>query len=226
MLATEPHPTIMKLLAFTDIHGAYDRVDDVMRREKDFDGVVIGGDLTTRGADEEAAAVLDRLGRHGRPLFVVAGNMDAPSFDRLFEGLGVGINGRGLLLNDVGFFGVSGSPFTPMHTPYEISEEEIARRAERGYQEVRSARVTVFVPHAPPHKSALDALFLGRHVGSTAVREFIQKHQPDVVVCGHIHEARGIDRIGRSQIVNCGAAGAGSYAVITIDNTIHIDLKG
>ena len=226
MLATEPHPTIMKLLAFTDIHGAYDRVEDVMRREKDFDAIVIGGDLTTRGADQEAEAVLARFGRHGRPLFVVAGNMDAPSFDRLFEHLGVGINGRGLLLKDVGFFGVSGSPFTPMHTPYEITEEEIALRAERGFQEVQAARVKVFVPHAPPHKSTLDTIFLGRHVGSTAVRQFIQKHQPDAVICGHIHEARGIDRIGRSQIVNCGIAGAGSYAVITIDEAVRIDLKG
>jgi len=226
MFATEPPTAIMKLLAFTDIHGAYDRVEDVMRREKDFDGVVIGGDLTTRGRDQEAEAVLERFGRHGRPLFVVAGNMDAPSFDPLFERLGVGINGRGLFLNDVGLFGVSGSPFTPMHTPYEITEEEIALRAERGFQEVQAARVTVFVPHAPPHKSALDTVFLGKHVGSTSVRQFIQKRQPDAVVCGHIHEARGIDRIGRTQVVNCGAAGAGSYAVITIDEAVHIDLKG
>ena len=225
MLGTKPHLMIMKLIAFTDIHGAYDRVEDAMRREEDFDAVVIGGDLTTRGTEQEAAAALERFGRYGRPLFVVAGNMDNPSFDRLFDRLGVGINGRGLLLKDVGLFGVSGSPFTPMHTPYEISEEEIARRAERGFREVRAARVTVFVPHAPPHKSMLDAIFLGKHVGSTAVREFIQKRQPHIVVCGHIHEARGIDRIGRSEIVNCGAASLGSYAVIALDETIHIELK-
>lgn len=216
----------MRLLAFTDIHGAYDRVDLAMRHEKDFDAVVFGGDLTTRGTEQEAENALERFARHGRPLFVVAGNMDSPSFDPLFDRLGVGINARGLLLKDIGFFGVSGSPFTPMHTPYEIAEQEIAARAESGFLEVRSARVTVFVPHAPPYRSALDTVFFGRHVGSTAVREFIEKRQPDVVVCGHIHEARGVDRIGRSQIVNCGYAGAGSYAVITIDETVHVDLKG
>lgn len=226
MLATEPCSMIMRLLSFTDIHGAYDCVEDAMRREKDFDAVVIGGDLTTRGTEQEAAAALERFSHHGRPLFVVAGNMDNPSFDRLFESLGVGINGRGLFFKDVGLFGVSGSPFTPMHTPYEIPEEEIGRRAERGFQDVRAARVTVFVPHAPPHRSTLDTIFLGKHVGSTAVREFIQKRQPHIVVCGHIHEARGIDRIGQSEIVNCGAARLGSYAIITIDKTIHIDLKG
>lgn len=217
---------IMRLLAFTDIHGAYDRVEEVLRREETFDAVVIAGDLTTRGTEQEAAAALEGFGRHGRPLFAVAGNMDDPSFDRLFDRLGAGINGRGLLLNDVGLFGVSGSPFTPMHTPYEIAEADITDRAERGFQEVRAARVRVFVPHAPPHKSAVDKVSFGRHVGSTAVRAFIEKRQPDVVVCGHIHEGRGIDRIGRSQIVNCGPAGAGSYAVITIDEAVHIALMG
>ncbi|MBE0558514.1 MAG: metallophosphoesterase [Proteobacteria bacterium] len=216
----------MRLLAFADIHGAYDRVEHVLRREEHYDAVVIAGDLTARGTEDEVTDVLERFGRHGRPLFVVAGNMDAPSFDGLFDSLGVGINGRGVLLHDIGFFGVSGSPFTRMHTPYEISEQEIAARSERGFRDVQNARMTVFVPHAPPHMSAVDTILFGKHVGSTAVRNFIARHVPNVVVCGHIHEARGLDQIGPSQVVNCGPALAGSYAVVTIEQTVHIELKG
>ena len=217
---------MMKVLAFADIHGAYERVERVLAHEQDVDAVVIGGDLTTRGTDAEAREVLERFLRHGRPLFAVAGNMDPPSFDRLFDSLGVGVNGRGMLLDDVGFFGVSGSPITPMHTPYEISEQEIDARSERGFQDVRNARVTVFVPHAPPHQTGVDRILFGKHVGSTAVRSFIERREPDVVVCGHIHEGRGIDRIGQTQIVNCGPAGTGSYAVVLIDEAIRIDLRG
>jgi Icc-related predicted phosphoesterase len=218
--------TTMKLVALCDIHGAYESVDQILKREEGFDAVVIGGDLTTRGTETEARDVLKRYQRYGRPLFVVAGNMDLPSFDRLFDELNVGINGRGMFLNDVGLFGVSGSPFTPLHTPYEITEEEILLRAESAFRDVQSASVKVFVPHAPPYKSTLDKILVGKHVGSTAVRSFIVRRQPDVVICGHIHESRGVDRIGGSQIVNCGPSGEGYYAIISLDQEIRIELKG
>lgn len=217
--------SIMRLLAFTDIHGAYDRVEQILSREQPFDGLIFGGDLTTRGTSREVTHALERFQSYQQPLFAVAGNMDSPSFDRLFDALDCGINGRGRMLQDIGIFGVSGSPPTPMQTPYEIPEDEIARRSELGYREVHAARVHIYVPHAPPFQTAVDRVRLGFHAGSTAVRQFIEQRAPDLVVCGHIHEGRGIDRIGTTQVVNCGPAGNGSYAAIHIDDTIHVDLR-
>jgi Icc-related predicted phosphoesterase len=152
--------------------------------------------------------------------------MDPPALDHTFEALGVSINARGVVINEIGFFGVSASPFTPMNTPYEISEDEILHRAEAGWKAVQSARVKVFVPHAPPRHTTVDAIMRGQHVGSAAVRSFIEQHQPDVVVCGHIHEARGVDTIGKTQIVNCGPAGKGYYAVLDIAEHVRIELRG
>jgi Icc-related predicted phosphoesterase len=131
-----------------------------------------------------------------------------------------------MTLGDAGLFGVSGSPFTPMHTPYEIPEDEIARRAEEGWKNVAASRWKIFIPHAPPRDTKVDRIALGKHVGSTAVRSFIEQHQPDIVVCGHIHEARGIDTIGRTQIVNCGPAGRGYYAVIHLGEQVSIEVRG
>ncbi len=216
----------MRLLAFADIHGSYDRVESVLSREQPFDALIVAGDLTTRGTVEEASRALERFRSYASALFAVAGNMDSPSFDSLFDSTGCSINGRGRMLQDVGVFGVSGSPPTPMHTPYEIAEEEILRRSESGFQEVDSARVRIYVPHAPPFKSSVDRVRLGFHAGSTAVRQFIEERAPELVVCGHIHEGRGVDRIGSTQIVNCGPAGTGSYALITINDLVHVDLKG
>jgi hypothetical protein len=136
------------------------------------------------------------------------------------------INGKGVVLDDVGFFGISGSPFTPMHTPYEISEEEIKKRAEAGWRDVNSAKWKIFVPHAPPRNTKLDKIFLGKHVGSTAVKEFVEERQPDVLVCGHIHEARGLDELGRTKMVNCGPAGKGYYAIIETGETVSLHLGG
>lgn len=215
-----------RLLAVADIHGAYDQLYRTLDRESPFDALVIGGDLTTRGTEGELVELFDRLKTYARPVFAVAGNMDFPSFDALLDSLGVGISGCGQMFGDIGFFGVSGSPLTPMHTPYEITEEEIAKLSAQGFQDVQAARVKVYVPHAPPYNTSVDRLWLGKHVGSRAVRSFIEQNSPDVVVCGHIHEARGTDRIGQTHVLNCGPLGKGQYAIVRINQHITLELKG
>jgi Icc-related predicted phosphoesterase len=45
-----------------------------------------------------------------------------------------------------------------------------------------------------------------------------------VVICGHIHEARGIDMIGTTRIVNCGPAGKGEYAGIYFVENVTMEL--
>jgi uncharacterized protein len=216
----------MKILAFTDIHGSYERVDQIIQSESGADGIIVGGDLTTYGLPEEGEKAIRVFQNNGMPVFAVAGNMDSPEFDKRHEDMGVSINAKGMMLGEVGLFGVSASPFTPMHTPYEIEEDEIARRAEMGWNDIAVARWKIFVPHAPPRDTKLDKITLGRHVGSTAVRAFIEQRQPDVVVCGHIHEARGIDTIGKTKIVNCGTAGRGYYAVIEIGENVSVEARG
>lgn len=216
----------MKLLALTDIHGAYDTAAAILSRERDCHGVILGGDLTTNGTPKEAEDALRRCAQFGVPLYTVAGNMDPAPLEDAFARASTLINGRGVLLDDLGLFGVSGSPVTPMQTPNEISEEEIALRAHAGWKDVQAARRTIFVPHAPPRDTALDLLRSGQHVGSTAVRRFIDQHHPQAVVCGHIHEARGIDHLGSTIMVNCGPAANGLYAILTVGTEISVELKG
>jgi Icc-related predicted phosphoesterase len=216
----------MRILAFTDIHGAYDRVVGILSKEPPFDAVIVGGDLTTHGTVNEATHAVRRFQEFGKPLFIVAGNMDLPAFDALYDSLGVNINAKGAVLGEAGFFGIAGSPFTPMHTPYEISEEEIGRRADAGWRDVQASRWKVFVPHAPPYNTKLDKILLGKHVGSSAVRTFVEEKQPDVLVCGHIHESRGLDSLGKTRLVNCGAAGRGFYASIELGEMITVELRG
>lgn len=216
----------MKLLALTDIHGAYDTAEAILSRESSCHGVIIGGDLTTNGTPEEAEAALRRFAQYGIPLYTVAGNMDPASLEDAFARASTLINGRGVLLDDLGLFGVSGSPVTPMRTPYEISEDEIALRAHAGWKDVQAARRTIFVPHAPPRDTAVDVIRSGQHVGSTAVRRFIDQHHPQAVVCGHIHEARGIDHLGTTIVVNCGPAVSGFYAILTVGREVTVELKG
>lgn len=212
----------MKILALTDIHGAYKRASEIIAQHS-ADVVIIGGDLTTVGSVKEAEKAIQLFQSAAARLLCVAGNMDLPQHDELFARVGISLNGRGVTVDGIGFFGVSAAPISRMHTPYEITEEEIAGRIDSGFSQVRDCPVTVFVPHAPPYGTKVDIIHTGIHVGSTAVRDFIEEAHPTVVVCGHIHEARGQDLLEGSKIVNCGAAFNGYYAAIDIGAAVTIE---
>ncbi|MER3523452.1 MAG: hypothetical protein C4326_05125 [Ignavibacteria bacterium] len=212
----------MTILALADIHGAYERMMEVVRAHPEADALLIAGDLTTHGTVEETEAAIEMLRTSGKPVFAVAGNMDPPELDDVFVRLGVSLNARGVVLNNVGLFGVSAAPLSPLMTPNEIPEEEISRRAELGLAHIASARWKIFVPHAPPFNTRLDVVRSGRHVGSRAVRTFVERWKPDVVVCGHIHEARGIDSIGKTVAINCGPAGQGMCGVISLAKDVVV----
>jgi Icc-related predicted phosphoesterase len=216
----------MRILAFSDLHGAAEGVRKIVESEGSFDVLVLAGDLTRSGSSPELEATLKPLLLHGKPVLAVLGNMDAPELEEALTRHGVSINARGIQVGEAGFFGVSASPFTPFHTPYEISEEEVFRRAETGWKMVRECPWKVFIPHAPPSRTRVDRTFSGIHAGSTAVRQFIERRHPDLVICGHIHEARGVDAIGETRIVNCGPAGRGAYCVITLAREVTIETKG
>jgi len=214
----------MRILAFSDVHGVYGELERVLAPPAAFDVIVIAGDLTTIGTAPEARAAVRTLLGHGKPVLTVAGNMDPGPVEDELRALGVSIDGRGRVIDGVGFFGVSGAPVSPLRTPNEITEDEIRRRAEQGWAEVAACRRTVFVPHPPPANTALDRLRDGRHVGSVAVREVIAHRHPAVVVCGHIHEARGVDQVDGTPVVNCGLGATGSYAVVEVGDEVTITL--
>jgi Icc-related predicted phosphoesterase len=61
--------------------------------------------------------------------------------------------------------------------------------------------------------------------GSRAARDFIERTKPTLVLCGHIHEARGQTRIGPTLVVNCGPAYNGHHVLIELnDDTCQVDL--
>lgn len=63
--------------------------------------------------------------------------------------------------------------------------------------------VDVWVTHGPP-QAACDKTMHGKRVGSFALLDAITARQPQLLLCGHIHEARGEARVGaRTRVVNC-----------------------
>jgi uncharacterized protein len=210
----------MKLAYVVDVHGRFDSVPRAVEEIGAVDLLVIGGDITTGGTADEAAQAIEQWRQLAPRLLALAGNMDSPAIDERLVELGVSLDSRGVKVGDVGLFGVSAAPISPLHTPYELDDSELERRMKAGLADVQECRVRIFCPHAPPKDTACDRLPSGDHVGSAVIRAFVESERPDLVLCGHIHESRGEDEIGRARIVNPGPVTAGHYAVVEVNEEI------
>jgi hypothetical protein len=125
-----------------------------------------------------------------------------------------------------------GNP-TPWACPRDISEEELGRRIDEVAARVRDSARTIFSLHVPPLGSGLDVapkldeyltprVGLGGYemvpVGSTATHRAIETYQPLLGLHGHIHESKGITRIGSTPIANPGSEyGEGVLDGVLID---------
>ncbi len=63
------------------------------------------------------------------------------------------------------------------------------------------AGTDVVVAHGPP-RGVGDLTLRGEHVGSTAMTETLERIQPRLMVCGHIHSAYGRYRLGETEVIN------------------------
>jgi Icc-related predicted phosphoesterase len=212
----------MKMAYLVDVHDSFDAVPSAMAKLGAVDLLIIGGDITTGGTPDEAAQAVEDWRSLAPRLLALAGNMDSPATEARLVELRVALDSRGVTFGDVGVFGVSAGPKSPLHTPYELPDNELARRIEDGFRAVEGCRVKIFCPHAPPSDTACDRLPSGEHVGSPVIRAFIERAQPDLTLCGHIHEARGTDEIGKTQIVNPGPVRAGHYALVEFDGDVVV----
>ncbi|MEM0117277.1 MAG: metallophosphoesterase [Conexivisphaerales archaeon] len=113
------------------------------------------------------------------------------------------------------------SNITPWRLPGDLPEDEIAARIQNLVSKTKDIRNAIFNIHVPPYNTHLDVapkldadlkpkLSPGGepefvHVGSTAVRQAIERYQPLAGLHGHIHESRGYSRIGRTHCFNPGS---------------------
>ena len=204
----------MRIVAITDVHGNGKNVLKLagIVEGSDFDVLLIAGDITHFSGAETARKVLRPLIETGVPILAVHGNCDGRDVPELLDELGINLHDRRRELNGVGFVGIGGSNVTPFRTIWELTEDEIREIL------LRNCRPgDVILSHVPPRDTKVDRVRLGLHVGSGALREFIEENRPSLVVTGHIHEARGVDEVGETVIVNPGPLFRGYYAVIEFD---------
>jgi len=170
---------------------------------------------------------IDLLEQHlkgsGIKCFIQPGNDDAHDIDEPILRSDFVINPEGKVIDLDGTHEMISTGYsnpTPWDTPREESEVALRNRIESMVSRVENTQTCVFNLHAPPFDSGLDeAPQLDKNlkqvssvgevvmtsVGSTAVREAIEAHQPLVSLHGHIHESKGARKIGQTRCLNPGS---------------------
>jgi Icc-related predicted phosphoesterase len=211
-----------------DEHAGYEgdqgRIDELFRR------------LALERVRRWVGMAEDKLGRAGVRVLVSGGNDDFYEVDEVLAASSLIENpdGRALDLGD-GFqiMGVGYGNPTPWNCPRDIPEPDLAAKIEAVADTIARPERAVFNLHVPPYGSGLDfapeldselrMVMSGAGpqmipVGSTAVRDAIARYQPMLSLHGHIHESRGVRRVGRSTVANPGSEyGEGVLDGVLID---------
>jgi Icc-related predicted phosphoesterase len=207
----------VRLVCFGDVHMAFRAIERLGPTLRDADWAILTGDLTHFGDPPDAFRVVNAIRQFCPRVLAVTGNLDMPWVIDAFRDEGISLHGEGRRLGPLGIFGCGGSNITPMDTPTELTEEELDATLERAHASVADAPRRLLVCHTPPYGTRLDRLMNGTPVGSPAVRAFIERRRPDVAVVGHIHEGRGVERVGDTLVVNAGPLREGGYVVVADD---------
>ncbi len=205
----------MKIISFGDIHEDFSNLIPLKNDLENADLVIVTGDLTNFNGRKEAEKVIEEIMKYNENILAQLGNLDLPEVNDYLTEKGINLHRNGFIRNDVGIFGVGGSNPTPFNTPTEFSEDEIETFLLEGIDKVKDAKFKIMVPHMPPKDTKIDIISAGAHVGSQSVHDFILKHKPDISLSGHIHEARGSDKIENTVVFNAGMFREGGYVVIT-----------
>jgi Icc-related predicted phosphoesterase len=164
----------------------------------------------------------ERLGGTGIRVFVCPGNDDQLEVDEVVANAKTVELGEGRVI-DIDGFQLASSGWanrTPWDTYREEDEDVLLERFERMIASVTTdPEHTIFSLHCPPYNTGLDEApqltadmslkDAGRAtvpVGSTAVRQVIERYQPALALHGHIHEARGTHRLGKTLCINPGSS--------------------
>lgn len=165
----------------------------------------------------------ERLQGTGARCFITPGNDDQFSIDRLFEASACVMNPEGKVVmvdDDHEMLSSGWSTYTPWNSPRETTEVELGHKISAMVSQVNDMENCIFNLHNPPYDTKIDAApkldenlkpvlsggsLVMSAVGSRSVREAIENHQPLLSLHGHVHESRGVQRLGRTLTINPGS---------------------
>jgi Icc-related predicted phosphoesterase len=195
----------LKILAAGDIHGDVGlakKLAEKAKKEK-VDLVVLCGDLTQ--ADQSTENLIGPFKKLNEKVLLIPGNHEPnATVDFLAEAYDVkNIHGYSVKYKDVGIFGAGGANIGI----HQLQEKEIYDLLKKGFGKVRYLDKKIMVTHVHPTGTKMEK-FTKFFPGSSGVKKALEKFQPDILFCSHVHEAEGIEeKVGKTRVINVGRKG-------------------
>lgn len=189
-----------RILAFSDMHLSHRCAREVAAQAEFADLVIGAGDFCNhrRGLADAMSMLTPLLPK----AVLVPGNAESADELRAVAAPATVLHGEAVERAGLTIFGLGYAvPITPFGDwSCDLSEDEAAEML------AGMERADVLVVHSPPMGVA-DTTSGGASVGSTAIRAAIERVQPRLAVCGHIHDSWGrTGLIGTTHVHNLGPA--------------------
>jgi len=172
---------------------------------------------------EWLALAEERLGKTSVRCYISPGNDDVYEIDAVLNSSSYVVNPEERVVDiDSGHEMITSGTtnHTPWNSPREVDEDVLEGKFSAMADQVKNMESALFNIHVPPIDTPIDkaprvdanlkvVVKAGNvemvSAGSTACRAAIMKYQPMLGLHGHIHESRGIVKLGRTLCANPGS---------------------
>jgi len=194
----------LRILAAGDFHGDVNlakRLADQADKE-DVDLVILNGDIVE---DESPLGIIGPFVEKKKRVFIVPGNHETiATADFLAEMYNItNLHGYYVRYRDIGLFGCGGANVGLT----QLTDDEIFDTLKKGFEKIKDMPKKIMVTHIHPADTIMEK-FSQFVQGSKGLRKAIETFKPDLLICGHVHEAEGIEeKIGKTLVMNVGKKG-------------------
>ena len=194
----------MRIFVTSDVHGNRVIMGKLTEAARLCDMVFVCGDIGNKGIHgktimefsahqrKDAEYLNDVLNNLTVPARFILGN------DDWFEFSGESYLDKPETVGGYDFIPFEFVLITPFNTNREVNENKLRYELAK----LNVSDKTVIVAHTPPFACG-DRIYNGGRVGSRAVHDWIEREQPRVWLCGHIHEDNSAHEIGGTKVFNC-----------------------
>lgn len=192
----------MKVLAFSDLHGDREKAKELADKaeKENVDLVIMCGDIAKN--EEEITGLVGIF--KNKKVLLVPGNHDwnAAEFWAEFYDF-KNLHGNSSQYYDIGIFGCGLANVGPN----PLTENEFFYTLKAGFEKVSATKKKIMITHNHPADTKTEHFSQFVH-GSKGIKKAIDEFQPDLALCGHIHEAEGFqEKIGNTRLINVGRKG-------------------
>lgn len=213
----------MKFLVLSDLHANNEMIGKLDAQFAEADAVLFAGDFAECFKPETGKDALEALCEKHETIFAVLGNCDNPDFIDELDEKDISVEKSLVFHQGLAFAGSSGGTIFTGKTENERTEEDILSDFDIVKNSIKDGgdkslwNSLILISHNPPKGEKCDAVNAELHAGSQMFTDFIMENQPLAVICGHIHEGVGVEKMGETTVINPGCLQEGKYAWMEVE---------